>query len=237
MPIPPNRDTGYQEKLCFHLEDIVHSNPTATIWFAGDLYLPDIDWSSESITGHHYPKCINELMLNTACDLGLEQIFHFDTRDNNTLDVFMTNKPTDVVSNHHAVVFVDTDVVAPKHKNARRRIYLWHKGDITGLQIDMHKFTADFVRHYTVETSIDELWLSLKNTLHNAMDKFIRSKMTTIRFNQPLITRELKRLARRKKRKYRRATKCSSPEAGAVFRLLQKEMQKKCRIAYHTLTR
>ena len=173
-------------------------------------------------------------MLNTACDLGLEQIVHFTTGGNNTLDVFTTNRPTLIkrcepipgVSDHHAVVFVDTDVVAPKHKNARRRIYSWDKGDVTGLQIDMHKFTVDFVRRYTAETSIDELWLSMKNALHNAMDKFIPSKMTTVRFNQPWITRELKRLARCKKRKYRRATKCNSPEAGTDFRLLQKEMQK-----------
>jgi len=45
---PPNRDTGYQETLCSHLEDIVYSNPGATIWFARDLNLPDIDWSSGS---------------------------------------------------------------------------------------------------------------------------------------------------------------------------------------------
>jgi len=146
----------------------------------------------------------------------------------------MTNRPTLIkrcepipgVSDNHAVVFVDTDVVAPKHKNARRRIYLWDNGDVTGLQTDVHKFTVDVVRCYTVETSIDELWLSLKNTLHNAIDKFIPSKITAVRFIQPWITRELKLLARCKKRKYRRATKCNSPEAWADFRLLQKEMQK-----------
>ena len=46
---PPNRDTGYQEKLCSHLEDIVHSNPGATIWFAGDLNIPD-----RLVIGIHY---------------------------------------------------------------------------------------------------------------------------------------------------------------------------------------
>jgi len=65
---PPNCDMGYQDKLCSHLEDTVHSSPGATIWFAGDLNFPDIDSSVviESITGHHYPKYIKGTLHSTT---------------------------------------------------------------------------------------------------------------------------------------------------------------------------
>ena len=171
-------------------------------------------------------------MLNTASDLGLEQVVNFATRGTNTLDVFMTNRPSLIkkcepvpgISDNHATVFVDTDMIAPKHKNVRRRIYLWDKGNVTGLQTDIHEFTTDFVSRHTKDTNIDELWSLLKVKLHTAMNKFIPSKMSTVRFNQLWITRELKRLARRKKRKYRTAT--STPKAWSDFRALQKDMQK-----------
>jgi len=238
---PPNRDVQYHDSMCSYLENIAHSNPGATIWFAGDLNLPDIQWPSESITGHQYPRCINERMLRTASDLGFEQMVNFATRGNSILDVFMTNRPSLIkrcepipgVSDHHTAIFVDTEVVAPKGKNVRRRIYLWDKGNVTALRSDIQEFAEDFVSHHTLHSSIDELWSLLKTKLLSAMDQFIPSKMSTIRFNQPWITRELKRLARRKKRKYRTAVKHNTANDWANFHAVKKEMAKKCRVAYN----
>ena len=52
---PPNRDVLYQQELCDCICGIIREHPSASIFCAGDLNLPDIDWTNESITGD---KCL-----------------------------------------------------------------------------------------------------------------------------------------------------------------------------------
>ena len=46
---PPMSDS-YLEKLCLEIERVCHSHPSAVIWLAGDLNLPDINWKTTSIS-------------------------------------------------------------------------------------------------------------------------------------------------------------------------------------------
>jgi hypothetical protein len=59
-------------------------------------------------------------------------------------------------------------------------------------------------------TPVNEQWNQISEKLHNIMAKNIPSKLTTTRFNQPWITRHLKRLARRKKKAYKPEDRWSS---------------------------
>ena len=59
---------------------------------AGHFNLPDIDWSTNAITGYQYRKHINETFPTLERDLGLHNIVDIPTREDNILDLF---SPTD----------------------------------------------------------------------------------------------------------------------------------------------
>ena len=216
-------------------------NAEATVWLGGDLNLPDITWDSESITANNYPKRISECMLDTMHYLGLEQVVDFSTRGSNTLDIFMTNKPTLVnrcepvpgVSDHETAVFVEAHIIARRMKNVRQKIYLWNKGDFHKIRADISEFTEAFVQAHTLDTPVDELWSSVRDKIKNTTDKHVPSKMASSRFYQPWITGNLKRLARRKKRCYSKAKRSSDKDHWSKFHQLKKRMQSECRIAYN----
>ena len=95
---PPNTDIDYALDLCSKIKHIVNTNRSATIWISGDLNLPDIDWKTESIEGHQDSNVINTAFLSAFQELGLAQIVDFPTRLHNTLDLFLTNRPS-MISN------------------------------------------------------------------------------------------------------------------------------------------
>ena len=74
-------------------ENIYYSHPNATIWFGGDMNLPDIDWNLNTFILHQYRSCINERFIDFMANCGLSQFVTFPTHNNNILDIFATNKP------------------------------------------------------------------------------------------------------------------------------------------------
>ena len=56
------------------LKILLRKYKTNPIWFGGDMNLPDIDWSTNSITKHQYVKDINECFLDTFSKCNLERI-------------------------------------------------------------------------------------------------------------------------------------------------------------------
>ena len=82
------------ENLTNSLKHLCQSNPGGAIWCSGDINLPDIDWETLSICSYQYLKAINESFLDLLDIAGLEQMVDFPTREENTLDVFVTNRPS-----------------------------------------------------------------------------------------------------------------------------------------------
>ena len=74
---PPNRDTAYHLSLCNAISDIVTAHPRSVIYCTDDLNLPDLCWSSESVTGHTYPSEMNIGTLNLVNDCGFTQAVDF----------------------------------------------------------------------------------------------------------------------------------------------------------------
>ena len=57
---PPETDFDYLNELCSLLENVCYSHPTATIWFGGDMNLPDIDWDLNTTVHYQYPSRMNK---------------------------------------------------------------------------------------------------------------------------------------------------------------------------------
>jgi hypothetical protein len=89
----PNRDYTHTQTICSDILRLVDLHKTSTIWIGGDANIPDIDWENYIITGNKYPRDINEHFIDTKSDMGLSQIINFQTREEVTLEIFLTNRP------------------------------------------------------------------------------------------------------------------------------------------------
>jgi hypothetical protein len=176
------------------------------IWLGGDANLPDIDWSTDNIKRNQYSIPINQSFIDTLNDIGIEQIVHFPTRNENILDIFCTNRPTLVDRcypipglSDHDTVLIDTNLIPNRQKPIQRKICLWKKVNITAMREDLSSFSSSFTAEYSTATHINTLWSIFKNKCTAALEKFVPSKLTSTRYSQPWMNRPIKRLARQKK--------------------------------------
>jgi hypothetical protein len=96
------------------------------------------------------------------------------------------------------------------------------------------EFSTAFTSEHTITDDINTLWNTFKNKCTTIMEERIPSKMTTSRFNQPWINKQVKRLSRRKKKAYKQANLRGSHENLPNFNNLQKDTQRECKQAYNT---
>ena len=57
------------------------------------MNLPDIDWETEQLVTNLYTHSASYSFLDTLANTGLQQIVNLPTRNNNTMDVVLTNRP------------------------------------------------------------------------------------------------------------------------------------------------
>ena len=113
------------------VENICHANPSAVVSLGSDLNLLDINWGTNSIVHHQYWLCVNELFMGTLANRSLSQLATFPTCNDNTLDIFATNRPGLVtvceslpgISNHD-IVHVQAVMSIKYQKRLQRKIYL-----------------------------------------------------------------------------------------------------------------
>ena len=130
----------------------------------------------------------------------------FPTRLSNTLDIFLTNRPSLVnrccpipgISDHDNVLN-DSNITPHRRKPTRRLLYLWKQANINEMKKELTEYSTTFYEKFTTSSSINEMWLDFKHNCIETLAKHVPSKMTTTRFNQPWIDRNTRRLSRRKK--------------------------------------
>jgi hypothetical protein len=149
---------NYSKDLSNIISDICHKNKKSTIWIGGNLNLPDINWSSNTITSNQYRKEISEICLALEEDLGLIQSVNFPTRGQHLLDVFFTNRPSLInrceapgISDHE-IVFVDSNIAISRQKPVKRKIYMWKKADIQKLKSKTEEMSNNILEKFKINT-------------------------------------------------------------------------------------
>ena len=130
---PTDNTSDYTNCMCNAISSIARKFPNSPLYIAGDTNLPDVEWQTNTIWKHQYTKRINELFIDTFAMMGLSQIVTFPTRLDNTLNVFITNRPSLVnrcepipgVSDHDAAVYVNSDIVPKRQRPVQRKIHIW----------------------------------------------------------------------------------------------------------------
>ena len=234
---PPDRDILHYQELCDCISNIVAKNPSAFILCAGDLNLPDIDWTSESIAGYRYPLSINKLTLSMTADCCFTQLINFPTRESNILDVVFTNRPSFVNSctcipgiSDHDAVRVSFHIETTQKDTIKHKKYLWNKANFEGLKRKLLDFSTEFINCNSVGTAVEHLWCVLRDQLLNLLDEFVPFKMVGANNKQPWVNRTILQLGRKKQRCYNQARVTKQWQH---YKCLKRDMQRECRKAYN----
>ena len=83
------------------------------------------------------------MLIDFMNDHGLEQLVHFPTRENNTLDLLLASLPGQFQDIHspdklsdHNIAAGTLKVVIPPIRKPRRKLYLYQKGDYESMRKD-----------------------------------------------------------------------------------------------------
>ena len=149
---PTNIDTEYIGNLCAAINKIAKDNPRSAIWVGGDLNLPVIEWDMESRTGNHYPVAISDSFLNTTRDHGLKQTVNFPTQEENTLDLFLTNRPPLVSRckpvpglSDHEMTYTKFRMLARCQQLVQCEIHPWARADFDKVREEAANIITEFL--------------------------------------------------------------------------------------------
>ncbi|KAK3105404.1 hypothetical protein FSP39_024449 [Pinctada imbricata] len=226
--------------MCNTLRDLHSKHIDHILWIGGDANLPDINWNCDSIEGNNYSAPINQSFIDTISDICCQQIVDFPTRNNNILDIFLSNRPSLISKavaipglRDHNIVLVDSSIRPQLHRPIRRLIYLWSKADTESDAINSDLITARKAEFPYNKSSVDVMWKDFKVVCTKSINAHVPSKYTSTRFNQPWCDRNIKKLSRKKKRAHRKARKTNTKRDWDRYQELQRNNRKECRGAYN----
>ena len=121
-------------------------------------------------------------------DHGLEQLIHFPTREENTLDLIITSIPVQFQDIHSPDKLSDHDIVAgtlktfiPPKKKPRPKVYLFQKGDYDSMRKDALNFaTEKYFNGHSNSRSVQENFDLITSFIQEAADKYIPSKLVDL---------------------------------------------------------
>ena len=209
---PPRSDQTCMDTVNQTLSTLCHKFSNMPIWIGGDMNLPDIEWETEQLATNQYAHSFSYSFLDALANTGLQQIVNFPTRNNNTLDVVLTNRPSLVKQcvgmpglRDHDIVFVETSSRALRHMPARRNILLWKHANFDDIRLKISNWTRAFISSNTTFTPAENLATIITDSLSkNALDNVL-SKYSTRRQEQCWTTTLTKRMCRRKPRAFQKA--------------------------------
>ena len=110
---------------------------------------------------------------------------------------------------------------------------MWNQADFDQIRHEFSTLSNSFIENYSVDTPVENLWISLHDNLKLILDEFVPSKMVSGICKKPWINRSIKQLRRRKQKCYNLAKRSKSAVHWRDYKLLKKQMQKECRKAYN----
>ena len=97
-------------------------------------------------------------------------------------------------------------------KQAPRKIYLYKRADMEGLHDHLARFRDSFLSSDHSHMSVNDMWVSFKSKVLEAVERFIPTKMTKTKYSLPWFDHSIKRLIRKREKLYFHARKSSSPD-------------------------
>ena len=150
---------------------------------------------------------LKEKLISILDEAGLKQMQREPTRGQNLLDLFCCNKPSLVTK-------------------PQRKIYQWSKADWRSIKEQTVVFAENFLASASTR-NINENYNKFKEYLEEIRSSKIPTKLSSKRFKLPWFNRELKRLCRKKSRKYKKAKRSGKEHHWKEYKEFQKHVQSK----------
>ena len=209
------------------------NNPKTTLILGGDFNAGGINWDLCTVDHDTSNRTLKEKLLSILSEAGLKQMQREPTRGQNLLDLFCCNKPSLVKSitsipgiSDHNIVLADCKLKPSIITKPQRKIYQWSKADWHSLREQTVVFAEDFLASATAR-SVNENYIKFRTYLEEVMENKKPSKLSSKRFKLPWFNRELKRLCRKKDRKYKKAKRSGREDHWEQYKEFQKVVQAK----------
>ena len=202
----PNVNTSQLDALLSALETVVsnYKGSHQPLILGGDLNLPDICWDKNYVKGASQRKPIHEFFLSVVHAFSLTQLVTDCNREDNTLDLVLTNSPSQVkstqvipgLSGHEAAV-CDCSFAPRCTKKAPRTVHIFSKVDWESLHTDVRNFSEEYDQSYHAKstgTHKDTTWKrykSCKASINQGMRQAKDNFLTNI-INSAFIDKDIK---------------------------------------------
>jgi hypothetical protein len=197
----------------------------------GDFNLPGTDWANErsDLKGRE--------LMDTVQEEGFEQLVSFPTHTKgNILDLVLSNCPEKILdiedvgrlghSDHCMLKVVIEFNPSTTERPAPR--FNWSKADTETMKRDISEVNW---RLELEDRTVEESWRFFRKKLSETVEKNIPKCGERTKLKNPWMTREILRLIRRKRRKWKEVKNSASAEEMRQYKQLEKETTKKIRNA------
>ena len=155
---PPSNNANPITVLNNSLSDIFQKETLQSpqILLAGDFNLPSISWidgTGQVNPNPTYGTDVNQLLLESVNEFGLEQLVTDPTRRGNILDLIFSSHPESIknvevipgMSDHEAVYCELTLNNRPESDGIEHPIFLYNRGNMIQLKTDISAFQTEFL--------------------------------------------------------------------------------------------
>ena len=200
--------------------------------------LPGIDWDNVVVNPKAANKSQCELLLSSLDTHALAQIHKEPTREENILDLLITNKPACLIKSSHSVpgisdhcaVVTEQDIDPPYRRTKPRPVRQFKKANWEAIRQQIRSCWTSFSEN-SPSCSVNENWLRLKYILNQCLNKFIPTKMTSSRENLPWLSKSLLASIRKKASLYSRAKRTNKADLWEKYKLCKRQTQRAIRSA------
>ena len=176
----------------------------AALFIGGDFNLPGWDWKNRILKPNAvHPKDHYEFG-NTLVDTGLVQLIEQPTRQDNILDLMITNLPNQIPRaeiitgiSDHDIVFVELNIAPTKLRQKPRNIPIYRKANWETMKTESDTLYNDMTGVVST-SSAEDLWIDFKTNLENIVKHHIPFKKLSAKIKPPWITHDTKKLMKKR---------------------------------------
>lgn len=213
----------------------------AFLFIGGDFNYPGWDWKRKVLKEKCLHSAVHNRFAEVLDDHGLVQLVEEPTRNNNTLDLMLTNFPAKVlrievlpgVADHDAV-FAEVDTRPVTNHQKPRKIPLYKKANWDSMKQDVQQLQTQIEQMERSGSDVNCMWDTFQQKLDASIAKNIPHKTARSKDGLPWMTTELKKLIKKCDRLYKKKKKSANPKDIEEFKAMKHLVQKKLRQAYWT---
>ena len=117
----------------------------------------------------------------------MEQVVNFPRRKQDTIDFFITNRPSFInkcilvsgFGDHDSAILVDLICQLQATKLIKRKMRNWKIANLEQLRKNVKEQIMKFVRGNPINTPINHLWQQFSSTIRKLQEKYVPSRMSS----------------------------------------------------------